>query len=382
MTTRLLRSNPLIVTVCFVLASALTSGPACAWEDQYPPPVNHGPNPYQAESDWLKPFATSRFVWGSQPGIYVESEDRIFIIQRGELRVPNPKPAGFTNFYGSAPELNALRPPRGDRVIRNVIFTVNSQGEVQEIWKQWDYLFAGTAGPHKIAINPYDPEHKVWVVNDARHQIHAFSNDGSKLIMSLGTWNESGEDETHLGRPQDIAFLRDGTIVVADGLENSRVVKYDRNGKFLMAWGSKGNAAGQFDVVHAVATDKNNHIYVADRNNDRIQVFDQNGKHLSTWNGLNFPNHIVITENQDVWVADNQPARMIKFNTDGERLYSWDLQGRGDGQFDELHQFAIDSQGNWYGADNLLGRSLKFVPRTDADSEHLMQRPVALANSP
>ena len=358
-----------------LLVSSLTAAPSTAWEDAYPPPSTHGSSPYTVESNWLRPFAEPGFVWGSQPGIYVESSDRIFIIQRGELRIPEPKPDDFTNFYGSSGELNALRPPRGGRAMRNVIFTVNNHGEVQEIWRQWDYLFADTAGPHKIAINPYDPEHKVWVVNDARHQIHAFSNDGAKLMMSLGTWNEAGEDETHLGRPQDIAFFRDGSIVVADGLDNSRVVKFDSSGKFIKAWGTKGSADGQFDVVHAVAIDNQNRIYVADRNNDRIQVFDEEGKHLATWPGLNFPNHIVITDNQDVWVADNQPVRMIKFNTKGERLYSWDLQGRGEGQFDELHQFSIDSQGNWYGADNLLGRSLKFTPKSAVDLNRLLTAP-------
>lgn len=346
---------------------------AQGWSDQYPPQKNHGENPYRIEPDWLQPFAKEGFVWGSHPGIWVENDDRIFIIQRGELKIPEPKPENFTNFYGSADDLNALRPPAGDRIIRNVIFTVNGDGELIETWNQWDYLFADTPGPHKIAMNPLDPDKKLWVVNDARHQIHAFSNDGKELVMSLGTWDEAGEDATHLGRPQDIAFLSDGSIVVADGLLNSRVAKFDGDGKFITAWGSKGKNNGQFDAVHAVAVDKQDHIYVADRSNDRIQVFDKNGKHLSTWNNLNFPNHIVITENQDVWVADNQPVRMVKFNTQGERLYSWDLQGRGEGLFEELHEFAIDSKGNWYGADNILGRSLKFVPKSDANSNHLMQ---------
>jgi hypothetical protein len=360
--------------VCFLSSSALLApcGLAQGWTDKYPKPVNHGSNPYQVVKGWLQPFAESGFVWGSHPGIWVESNDRIFIIQRGELEIPQPKPADFTNFYGSSGELNALR-PKSERVMRNVIFVVNGQGKLVESWTQWDHLFTDTPGPHKVAMNPHDPDKKLWVVNDAHHQIHAFSNDGKELVMSLGTWDEVGEDATHLGRPQDIAFLSDGSIVVADGLINSRVAKYDAKGNFIMAWGSKGTENGQFDAVHAVAVDKQDSIYVADRSNDRIQVFDKNGKHLNTWNELNFPNHIVITagkESEDkttnteyVWVADNQPVRLVKFNTAGERLYSWDLQGRGDGEFDELHQFAFDSEGNLYAADNILGRSLKFIPK-------------------
>jgi NHL repeat-containing protein len=363
----------------FLIATALfaTHYSFAADKVPYPPGPNHGDSPYQVVNDWLQPFAPPGFVWGSHPGIFVESSERIFIVQRGQLRVPDRKPEGFTYFYGSAPELNALQPVDRKRDMHNVIFIVNGSGKLLEAWTQWDYLFADTPGPHKIEINPRDPGRRVWVVNDTRQQIHVFSNDGKKLLFSLGTWNEAGNDKTHFGKPQDVAWLSDGSILVADGLDNARVVKFDRKGNYLMEWGTKGKADGQFDVVHAVATDKRDRVYVADRANERIQVFDANGRHLQTWPNLNFPNHIVITANQDVWVADNQPVRIIKFDTEGHRLYSWDADGRGPGQFGELHEFGIDKQGNWYGADNILGRTQKFTPTNGADKHKLMGKPSA-----
>lgn len=365
----------LLCTVLFFNDKVLSQ----SWRDMYPPTANHGPSPYMTIPNWMEPFPEDGYVWGSNPGVFVESLDRIFVIQRGELHVPDPLPEGFTDFYGST-GLSALRPQDGGRVMRNVIFIVNAEGKLQETWNQWDYLFEGTGGPHKIAISPFDPQRKVWVVNDARHQIHAFTNDGSELVMSLGTWDESGEDETHLGRPQEIAFLSDGTMVVADGIDNARVVKYDSQGGFIKAWGSLGDADGQFNVVHSVAVDEDDNIYVADRNNDRIQVFSKDGDHLASWGGFNFPNHILITDNQDVWVADNQPVRVIKLDRDGNRLYSWDAHGHGEGEFGELHEFGIDAEGSWYGADNVLGRTQKFVPGPGANPAHLMQEPVALAD--
>lgn len=368
-------------TACFCLIASLAVGGVAGAAEKpivHPPGPNHGENPYSVVNDWLKPFAPPGFVWGSHPGLFVESDNRIFIIQRGQLHEPVPKPPGFTNFYGSVEPLNALSPVDKKRDMRNVIFIVDKNGKMVESWTQWDHLFADTPGPHKITISPFDPERRVWVVNDARHTIHVFSNDGKKQLLTLGTWNEAGTDEKHFGRPQDVAFLPDGSILVADGIDNSRVVKFDRTGKFLLAWGTKGKADGQFDVVHAVATDKRNRVYVADRSNDRVQVFDAMGKHLATWPNLNFPNHIIVTENQEVWVADNQPVRIVKFDTDGNRLYSWDADGRGPGEFAELHEFGIDAHGNWYGADNILGRSQKFVPKPGADRAKLMSPPAPL----
>ena len=366
---------------CFLALFLMGSALAFAQSSRrivHPPGPNHGESPYEVVKDWLQPFAPAGFVWGSHPGIFVESSDRIFIIQRGQLSVPDPKPEGFTNFYGSAPNLSALSPVDRKRDMRNVIFIVNGKGKLIEAWTQWDHLFADSPGPHKIAISPYDRERRVWVVNDARHQIHVFSNDGRKLLFSLGTWNQPGSDKTHFNRPQDVSWLSDGSILVADGLGNSRVVKFDSRGNYLLEWGTKGNANGQFNEVHGVATDKRNRVYVADRGNDRIQVFDANGKHLATWPNLNFPNHIVITANQEVWVADNQPVRMVKFDTEGNRLYSWEMDGRGHGEFAELHEFGIDDKGNWYGADNVLGRSQKFAPNPRAEKRKLMSKPLPL----
>ncbi len=102
---------------------------------------------------------------------------------------------------------------------------------------------------------------------------------------------------------------------------------------------------------------------------------------LATWPGLNFPNHIVITADQEVWVADNQPTRMVKFDTNGNRLYSWEASGNAPGQFRELHGFSIDSDGNWYGADNILGRTQKFRPKAGAGRSGLMGPPMPLMSN-
>ena len=365
-----------VLTLAVIAAAALLAGPASLQEREV-----MGASPYDVLDGWMMPFAAAGHAWGSHPGVFAESPDRIFVIQRGEYRLPDPVPPGFAGFVGSI-GLSALSP--GDaRVWQNCIFVVDGDGNMIEVWTQWDSLWEGSNGPHKIRISAYDPDRSVWVVNETGHAVYKFSNDGSELLMTLGEPGVGGDDENHFGRPQDVAFLPDGSILVADGLDNSRIVKFDAEGNFLKTWGEAGSGRGQFDGVHAVAADNIGNIYVADRNNDRVQVFNETTRSpwyhpsispIGTWPDFNFPNDIYVT-GYDVWVADNQPPRIIKLDTNGNRLFSFDVAGEEPGQYRELHQFSVDSEGNVYGADNVLGRTQKFVRKAGASFMEVMAAP-------
>ena len=67
----------------------------------------------------------------------------------------------------------------------------------------------------------------MWVINETFHTIYVFSNDGKKLLKTLGEKNVPGSDTTHFAKPQDVAFLPDGRILIADGLDNHRVMILD-----------------------------------------------------------------------------------------------------------------------------------------------------------
>ena len=130
-------------------------------------------------------------------------------------------------------------------VMRDCIVVVDGTGKVLEVWNQWDHLFAGGGDARNLAgdrtairISPYDPLHRVWVVDDVRQAVFVFSNDGKELLMTLGTPGVAGQDDKHFGRPTDIAFLPDDGFVVSDGYVNTRVVKFDKNGKYVTASGT------------------------------------------------------------------------------------------------------------------------------------------------
>ena len=122
----------------------------------------------------------------------------------------------------------------------NCITVADANGNIVERWTQWDKILQR---PHFVAINPYDPEKHVWIVDDHMHAIYKFTHDGKQLVQTIGTPKVTGADGTHFNRPTFLAWLPDSTMFVADGYNGTRVAKFDKNGKFLLDWGQKGTPA-------------------------------------------------------------------------------------------------------------------------------------------
>jgi len=365
-----------LVTLVAVLAFGLHSGPLLLQSRGGGSGLHGGEDetgPYDLVNSWPQPFARPGYIWGSQGGVFAETPDRIFLLNRGELKLPDKAPAGFTGAWGF---LGSAIDPTPE--IRNCIVIVDGTGKLIESWTQWDHLFNGGRGPHSIQISPYDPERNVWVIDDWRHQIFVFSNDGKRLVRTFGEADVAGTDEKHFGRPTGIAWLPDGTFFVTDGYVNSRVMKFDKNGNFLTAWGTKGTDPGQFQVPHSIAVDRARRVYVADRSNHRIQIFDQNGKFILLWRSIRSPDHLMMSADGFLWVADGVTNKFLKYYLNGALQYSWGTYGTFPGGIWGVHQFSVDSEGNLYAAEGLGGRTQKFRPKIDADAALLITPPVPL----
>src|SRR5579871_5174119 len=89
-----------------------------------------GPSPYDIVRGWHKPFAQPGFAFGGNSGVFAESPDRIFILQRGETRLPDPVPPEFAGFAGSI-GINVLQ-ATDRRVWRNCLYTLDGNGQVKE----------------------------------------------------------------------------------------------------------------------------------------------------------------------------------------------------------------------------------------------------------
>ena len=333
-----------------------------------------GPIPYDIVDSWAKPFAAEGFAFGGNSGVYAESPDRIIVLQRGETRLPDPVPPEFNGWAG--PLWNVLS-GRG-RTWQNCIYVLDGDGNVTEVWDQWDYLFEGSdgPGPHRIRVSPYDPERRIWIVHETAHQIFVLSNDGKELLKTFGERNVSGTDQAHFGLPQDVGFLPDGRVLIADGYENSRVMVLDADWNYLTEFGSAGEGPGQFQVVHSIAMAPGGRILVADRDNDRVQIFsDSDYAYMGEIYVGALALDILVSGNR-VFVSDVGPPRLRQFDLDGNPVYTWSAPGEDSPHWiREMHSIGVDSDGNLYAADNQNGRIQKLIPKPDADPNLLVGQP-------
>jgi len=177
------------------------------------------------------------------------------------------------------------------------------------------------AFPHGFFL---DHEGNIWVtegapVGDRRgepgfrigkgHQVFKFSA-GGKLLMTLGEAGVAGDDETHFNGPSGVAVAANGDIWVVDGHRggNNRLVRFDKTGKFIKAWGggvgSESAEPGKFSDPHGIAIDSEGRILVADRGNNRIQIFDAEGNYLTQWKQFGKPSGLYIDAKDRLYVGD------------------------------------------------------------------------------
>jgi DNA-binding beta-propeller fold protein YncE len=156
------------------------------------------------------------------------------------------------------------------------VLAINAEGAVLRSWGAGLYAI-----PHSIRL---DPEGNVWTVDSGSSQVYKFSPEGEQLLhIDVG---EMPEKDSAFRGTADIAFASDGSLFIADGYGNARVLEYSAAGERIRAWGKPGTGPGEFHLPHAIAIDENDIIYVGDRENGRIQRFDRQGKYLGEWDGL------------------------------------------------------------------------------------------------
>ena len=275
-----------------------------------------GAGPYRLVPNWgtLPNGAT----WGEVPGMAIDADGVVYAFHRSE-------------------------PP---------IVELDRAGTIRKMWGEKMF-----AWPHGIRVDRFG---YLWITdgmarNGIGQQVFKFSRDG-KLLMTLGTKGVRGEGPDTFGGPCDVAVAANGDIFVADGHFNSRIVKFDKDGKFIKAWGKRGDGPGEFNVPHTLVIDSRGRLLVGDRSNNRIQVFDQEGRFLDQWTQFGTPSGIYVSPDDTLYVVDYnvQKGVFIGSAKDGAVKYKLD---------DAVAEgVAVDQDGNIYVGETVPGTTLTGQP--------------------
>jgi DNA-binding beta-propeller fold protein YncE len=218
---------------------------------------------------------------------------------------------------------------------------------------------------HAVRVDAQD---NIWIVDEGSGQVVKFDSDG-RVLMVLGRKPEAisirlpsgnptstppgrgatgapgaGGAGDQFIRPSDVAFDTEGDIFVADGHgANARIAKFDRNGRFLLSWGSRGTDAGQFNTPHSLATDAQGNVYVADQGNKRIQIFDGKGAFKSQITNVGVPLAVCISSGPHQYLYSSHAGD--EYGMDDAAIYKVELDGRIVGKFGtagkQLKQFGL-----------------------------------------
>jgi DNA-binding beta-propeller fold protein YncE len=324
---------------------------------------------FDATVDFLKLPADTYF--GEVAGIAIDARRHLFVFSRTGAR---------STVHGAAASQLLEFGPDGSFI--------------REIGKN----LYGFAFAHTVRIGPGGT---IWAVDEGTNMVIEFSPTG-RVLMVLGRRAEAVEAPPpepapgtqprpgwgSFNRPTDVAWDNAGNLFVADGYNNSRVVKVDPHGRWVKTWGERGTAQGQFNILHSIANDAQGNIYVADRTNRRIQVFDSDGNFLRQFTidvpfektpnvmlgavpgaGANplavsgAPWAICITPgpNQVLYSADAVPGRIYKLTLDGKVLGALGEAGKEPKQFGWIHEIACPSENELYVAELLNWRVQKLM---------------------
>jgi sugar lactone lactonase YvrE len=246
---------------------------------------NDLPNPYAPGVSWG--HLPDGRKWGSTAGIAIAPDGTIWALDR----------CGVSGSRGTNCAASSLDP----------ILQFDQSGTFLKSFGGGLFV-----SPHKISI---DRDGNLWVADNGLaegkgQQVWKFSPQGT-VLMTLGKAGVAGPGLDTFDQPTEVAIAPNGDIFVADGhgnqpTANARIMKFDRDGKFLATWGRKGTAIGEFDCIHTLAFDSRGRLFIGDRQNNRIQVYDQQGQFIAEWKQFGRPSGIFIDADDTIYVADSE----------------------------------------------------------------------------
>jgi sugar lactone lactonase YvrE len=241
---------------------------------------NAAPNPYKLDENWAK--LPSQHKWIDAIKIQVDHSDgkSIWVFDRCESdSCENSNIAPIQKFDAAGNFVRAFG--AGEHYVQPHGFYIDNEGNV------WASDSQARNGKGAIVVK-YSPQ--------------------GQVLMTLGHPGMPGNLPGYFDGASSIAVAPNGDVYIGDGhgqRTNDRVVKYDKTGKFITAWGKHGTGQGEFDQLHGIALDSQGRLYVGDRGNSRVQIFDPSGKFIAEWKQFGRPSDVAIDQNDILYVTDD-----------------------------------------------------------------------------
>lgn len=214
-----------------------------------------------------------------------------------------------------------------------------------------------------------DGDGNLWATDVGAHVVVKLSPAG-EVLLTLGTRGEAGEwneaaGSRKLNQPNDVAIAENGDVFVVQGHTpgprgDARVLKFDKDGRFITSWGGKGSEPGQFQVAHGAAIDAKGLLWVMDRENSRIQVFDADGTFVREQKYKGLPCSVAFGRNE-AYMVNGFTGQLLRLDLDGKVLAATGRPGKALGEFGEAHFVAVSPKGDVYVADSVNGALVKYV---------------------
>jgi DNA-binding beta-propeller fold protein YncE len=248
------------------------------------------------------------------------------------------------------------------------LYVVDMTGRVQKFSPEGKFLLSWQmpqtelGKPKGMAC---DREGNIVVLEPHYQRVNHFTPEG-KLIAQ---WGVKGTNAGELTLPRSIAVDTKNNVIVSEYTLVDRVQKFSaRGGRCFGAWGTPGQAPGEFNRAEGVGTDSADQIYVADSCNHRIQIFSGEGKllrahgHAGTATGeMSYPYDVTVDKQGRHYVCEFGNSRIQVFDAKDQPLEIIGKAGGEPGQFANPWSLTLDSKGSLYVADSQNHRVQKLV---------------------
>lgn len=233
---------------------------------------------------------------------------------------------------------------------------------------------------HDIEIRQEGDDEFIYAARNAAAEgikIHAETGD---VVLRLPFPKESGLKLKKFA-PTAVTVAPNGDIILSDGYASNHIFKFDKTGKYLSHFGTKGNALKQFNTAHGMTLDTRYdppRLLICDRNHQpkgRLLHYSLEGEFIGeVVTGLGMPTSVAV-QGDFVSVPDlhgrvvilnktNTIIAVLGHNPDAGKGRSYGIKQDQwvEGIFSGTHGSYWDADGNLYVQDwNVSGRLMKLV---------------------